>query len=84
MIVQIRLASRASTYCFFRLAMTSFSINASIVLLTFGLSGPKMIKFNSSVSLNKTQERMGVDMLAKMALFKNYQKTATYYTWLER
>ena len=27
---------------------------------------------------------MGVDMLAKMALFKNYQKTATYYTWLER
>ena len=23
-------------------------------------------------------------MLAKMALFKNYQKTATYYTWLER
>ena len=32
----------------------------------------------------KAQYRMGVDMLAKMALFKNYQKTATYYTWLER
>ena len=29
-------------------------------------------------------ERMGVDMLAKMALFKNYQKATTYYTWVER